>query len=40
MPHTARAVLRHWFREGRGTELLYGGVGVPDGAVFTPLDPF
>jgi len=34
------ARLRHWFREGHRTALLYGGIGVPDGAVFTPLESF
>lgn len=40
MPHSARAVLDHWFREGRTNDLLYGGVAVPEGVRFTQLSAF
>lgn len=40
MPHSARAVLDHWFREGRHTDVLYGGIAVPDGVRFTELTRF
>ena len=40
MPWTARAVLDHWFRIGRFTEMTYAGTAVPEGAVFTPLEQF
>lgn len=40
MPHSARAVLAHWFREGRHTDVLYGGIAVPEGVRFTELTRF
>ena len=40
MPHSARAVLDHWLREGRRTDSLYGGIAVPEGVRFTELTRF
>lgn len=40
MPHSARAVLDHWFRVGKCTDSLYGGIAVPDGVRFTELTRF
>lgn len=40
MPHTARHVLAHYCREGRGTGCLYGGIATEDGVRFTALREF
>ena len=40
MPHTAWHMLAHYLREGRYTDLLYGGVTTQDGVVFTPMQEF
>ncbi len=40
MPHTAWHMLAHYLKEGRNTELLYGGVTTENGVVFTPLEEF
>lgn len=40
MPFTAGHVLRHYFAEGRVTNVLYGGISTEDGTVFTPLREF
>ena len=40
MPYTARHMLAHYCREGRGTRLLYGGVATEDGVRFTALREF
>ena len=40
MPHSARAVVAHWLREGRHTDALYGGIAVPEGVRFTELTRF
>ena len=40
MPHTAWYMLEHYLREGRYTELLYGGVTTEDGVAFTPMQDF
>ena len=40
MPHSARAVLDHWLREGRHTDGLWGGIAVPEGVRFTELTRF
>ena len=40
MPLSAAQMLRHYFTEGRGTELLYSGATTENGMVFTPLTEF
>ena len=40
MPHTAWYMLEHYLREGRHTDLLYGGVTTANGAEFTPMQEF
>lgn len=40
MPHTAWHMLAHYLKEGRYTQLLYGGVTTEDAVVFTPLEEF
>ena len=40
MPHTAWYMLEHYLREGRHTDLLYGGVTTQQGVVFTPMQEF
>lgn len=40
MPHTAYYMLEHYLKEGRHTNLLYGGVTTAHGVVFTPLEEF
>ena len=40
MPHTAWHMLAHYLREGRYTDLLYGGVTTQDGVIFTPMQEF
>lgn len=40
MPHTAWHMLAHYLKEGRYTQLLYGGVTTEDTVVFTPLEEF
>jgi len=40
MPHTARAVLRHYLDTGRHTDCLYCGCAVKDGVRFEALDEF
>ena len=40
MPHTAWYMLDHYLREGRYTDLLYGGVTTGKGVVFTPMQEF
>lgn len=40
MPHTAWHMLAHYLREGRHTDLLYGGVTVRGGVTFVPLEEF
>lgn len=40
MPHTAWYMLEHYLREGRYTDLLYGGVTTQQGVVFTPIQEF
>lgn len=40
MPVTAKHVIRHYVREGRHTQCLYGGVTTEAGSVFTPMDDF
>ena len=40
MPHTAWHMLAHYLREGRYTDLLYGGVTTEKGVVFTPMQEF
>ena len=40
MPHTAWYMLEHYLREGRHTNLLYGGVTTQQGVVFTPMQEF
>ena len=40
MPHTAWYMLEHYLREGRYTDLLYGGVTTQQGVVFTPMQEF
>ena len=40
MPHTAWHMLAHYLREGRYTNLLYGGVTTEDSVVFTPMQEF
>lgn len=40
MPHTAWHMLSHYLKEGRYTQLLYGGVTTENDVVFTPLEEF
>ena len=40
MPHTAWYMLEHYLREGRHTDMLYGGVTTQQGVVFTPMQEF
>lgn len=40
MPFTASEVLRHYLREGRKTQLLYGGIAQDTGMVPVPLEEF
>ena len=40
MPLSAAQMLRHYFAEGRSTELLYSGATTENGMVFTPLTEF
>ena len=40
MPHTAWHMLAHYLKEGRYTQLLYGGVTTENAVVFTPLEEF
>ena len=40
MPHTAFYMLEHYLKEGRYTDLLYGGVTTENGVVFTPMQEF
>ena len=40
MPHTAWYMLEHYLREGRYTDLLYGGVTTQQGVAFTPMQEF
>ena len=40
MPHTAWHMLAHYLREGRYTDMLYGGVTTEKGVVFTPMQEF
>lgn len=40
MPHTAWHMLAHYLREGRYTDLLYGGVTLANGVIFTPMQEF
>ena len=40
MPHTAWYMLEHYLKEGRYTDLLYGGVTTENGIVFTPMQEF
>ena len=40
MPHTAWYMLDHYLREGRYTDLLYGGVTTENGVAFTPMQEF
>jgi len=40
MPHTAWYMLEHYLKEGRYTDLLYGGVTTEKGVAFTPLQEF
>lgn len=40
MPHTAWHMLAHYLKEGRDTQLLYGGVTTEDTVVFMPLEEF
>ena len=40
MPFTASEVLRHYLREGRKTQLLYGGIARDTGMVPVPLEEF
>lgn len=40
MPHTAWYMLEHYLREGRHTDLLYGGVTLANGVIFTPMQEF
>lgn len=40
MPHTAWHMLAHYLKEGRYTELLYGGMTTENSVVFTPLEEF
>ncbi len=40
MPATARFMLEHYAREGRFTDLLYGGITTGQGIRFTPLEEF
>lgn len=40
MPHTAWYMLEHYLREGRYTDLLYGGVTTEYGVAFTPMQEF
>ena len=40
MPHTAWHMLAHYLKEGRYTDLLYGGVTTENSVVFTPLEEF
>ena len=37
MPHTAWYMLEHYLKEGRYTDLLYGGVTTENGVAFTPM---
>lgn len=38
MPYTAKAVLKHYFHEGKDTNLLYGGIAMKTDVVFTKLE--
>ena len=40
MPHTAWHMLAHYLKEGRYTDLLYGGVTTANGVAFTPMQEF
>ena len=40
MPHTAWHMLAHYLKEGRYTDLLYGGVTTESGVTFTPMQEF
>lgn len=40
MPITARHVVEHYLREGRFTDLLYGGLTTAEGPVFAELSSF
>lgn len=40
MPHTAWYMVEHYLREGRHTDLLYGGVTTETGVAFTPMQEF
>lgn len=37
MPFTAKAVLNHYFKEGKDTNLIYAGVAMETDVVFTKL---
>lgn len=40
MPFTANHVLKHYFSEGRDTDVLYGGIAKDAGVVFQELKEF
>lgn len=40
MPFSAKNVIEHYLREGRYTDILYGGVTTESGTDFTPLREF
>lgn len=40
MAHTAKAVYLHYIRTGSHSDVLYGGIAVPGGVEFVPLEVF
>ena len=40
MPFTAKHMLRHYFAEGKDTDLLYAGGSTEFGVAFVPLEEF
>lgn len=40
MPFTAKHMLAHYFREGRNTDALYGGITDENGVTFIPMPEF
>ena len=40
MPHTAKYVIKHYIKEGRNNNKLYGGIAIPTGIAFTEFTEF